>query len=395
MKISVNPDSAVPLHVQLLNQIRHLILSGEWPAGSRLPSEAALTRELLVSRGTIRHALKNAQVEGLVQRVPSKGTFVAPSPLRGALDRVIGYVTSDFLSDFQRQMLCGAEDLARARGYRLLFSTSSQEVSTENRLLEQMLVDQVSGILVWPIYEDDPSRALFRLAQRCETPVVFMDRSVPGLKCDHVTSDNYTGAYRATEHLIRIGHDRIVFLSRPLLRLSTIADRLRGYRQALRDAGLEPQEPWLIAASQKETGEQYTLRLYSSAATSFETEAVARRLRGPDRPTAIFAMNDLTALLAYKAAIQAGLAVPDDLSLVGFDDMDFVTLLPTPLTTVAQDAFALGRRAAELLVERVEGYGGPPRSELIPTQLKVRASTAPPQQSCEAEGTSGLRTGGP
>ncbi|MEA3338139.1 MAG: substrate-binding domain-containing protein [Chloroflexota bacterium] len=108
-----------------------------------------------------------------------------------------------------------------------------------------------------------------------------------------------------------------------------------------------------------------------------EIAAIEERLQMPQPPTAIFAMNDLTALLALKAASLAHLSVPRDLSLVGFDDMDFVAFLPVPLTSVAQDPFALGRRAAELLIERIEGHEGPPRMELLPTRLKVRATTAP------------------
>ncbi len=378
MRLSVNPESAVPLHVQLLDQIRHLILSGEWAPGSRLPSEADLGRDLAISRGTIRQALQNAEVEGLIERVPSKGTFVAQRPVREAPLRLIGFITSDFLSDHQRQLLRGAEDLARSRGYSILFSSSSQDLATENRLLDQMVAEQVSGVLIWPIYEDAPSRRLFELGVRCDPPMVLMDRTVPGLVCDSVTSDNYAGAYAATEHLIRLGHQRIVFLTRPLLELSTIADRLDGYRDALQEAGITPLEPWCIEPSVGERGEQYALHQYSSAGTSVEIAAIAKRLQEPQRPTAIFAMNDLTALLALKAANLVGLNVPRALSLVGFDDMDFVTLLPVPLSSVAQDTFALGRRAAELLIERIEGYEGPPRTELLPTRLMVRATTAPP-----------------
>jgi DNA-binding LacI/PurR family transcriptional regulator len=381
MRVSVNPESAVPLHVQLLDQIRHLILSGEWAPGSRLPSEADLRRDLQISRGTIRQALQNAETEGLIERAPSKGTFVAQTPSREAPLRLIGFITSDFLSDHQRQLLRGAEQLARSRGYGCLFSSSGQDLPTENRLLDRMVADHVRGMLIWPIYEDAPSRRLFELGVRCDPPMVLMDRTLPGLLCDSVASDNYAGAFAATQHLIQLGHRRIVFLTRPLLELSTIADRLRGHRDALQEAGCAHLEPWCIEPSLEERGEQYALHQYSSAGTSVEIAAIAERLQMPQPPTAIFAMNDLTALLALKAASLAHLSVPRDLSLVGFDDMDFVTFLPIPLTTVAQDTFALGQRAAELLIERIEGYEGPPRSELIPTHLRERESTAPPPVS--------------
>ncbi len=331
-----------------------------------------------ISRGTIRQALQNAEIEGLIERVPSKGTFVAQNPARETPTRLIGFITSDFLSDHQRQLLRGAEHLARSRGCGVLFSSSSQDLETENRLLDQMVADQVSGILIWPIYEDAPARRLFELGRQCEPPMVLMDRTLPGLVCDSVASDNYGGAYAASKHLIELGHHHIVFLTRPLLELSTIADRLRGYRDALREAGYAPQEPWCIEPSPEESGEQYALHQYSSAGTSREMLAIARRLQEPQPPTALFAMNDLTALLALKAANSAGLSVPQDLSIVGFDDMDFVTFLPLPLTSVAQDTFALGKRAAQLLVERIEGYEGSPRTEILSTRLMVRATTGPP-----------------
>lgn len=381
MKISVNPDNAVPLHVQLLNQMRHLILSGEWAPGSRLPSEADLQRDLRISRGTIRQALKNAAIEGLIERVPSKGTFVAQPPPCDAPSHTIGYITSDFLSDFQHQVLRGAEQAARAKGFRLLFSSSNQDVNTENQLLQQMIADQVSGIVIWPVFGDSPPRLLLELGKQCEPPLVLMDRTLRGLACDSVTSDNYAGAYAATEHLVQLGHERIVFMTRPLLQLSTIADRLTGHGDALRDAGKTPSEPWIIGSESHGQGERYTLELYNGSVTGAETTKIAKRLGQSRRPTAILAMNDLTALLALKAATQANLSVPRDLSLVGFDDLYFLAFLPLPLTTVAQDTHELGKRAAELLIERIEGCADPPRSELLPTRLVVRASTAEPPHS--------------
>lgn len=380
MEITVARDSTIPLHMQLLNQLRHLILSGQWSPGSRLPSETELQRQLKISRSTIRQALNNAEAEGLIERVPGKGTFVARSPTSNLNNHLIGYITFDFLSDFQRQLLSGAESVARAKGYRILFCNSNRDVTEENRLLDQLLEDRVGGILIWPALDNNPSRHLFRLANQSLIPLVLMDRTLRGLVCDYVISDNYTGAYAVTEHLAGLGHRRIAFLSRPILQLLPIAERLRGYREALQNAGLTPLEPWLVGTADREMGTGYALRSYN-AASSQEIEQIARYLKDPQRPTAIFAMNDLMAMQALKAANLAGLRVPDDLSLAGFDDMDVVSHLEVPLTTVAQDTFALGRRAAELLIERIEGFSGPPRREVLPTRLRVRASTGPPAAS--------------
>jgi DNA-binding LacI/PurR family transcriptional regulator len=368
--------------MQLLNQLRHLILSGQWTPGSRLPSETELQRQLKISRSTIRQALNNIETEGLIERVPGRGTFVAAPPPNNHLSHFIGYVTVDLLSsnETQYKLLSGAESIAKEKGYRILFSNSNQQVDEEGRLLDQLLKDKVGGILIWPALNNDPSRRLFQLIRQGSIPIVLLDRTLPSLNCDCVSSDNYTGGYNAVKHLLDLGHQRIAFLSRPILQLSTIADRLRGYQQALQDASLTPLPPCLVGIVDQELTTPLAISAYSSG-VSPEIEQIARYLESSERPTAIFAMNDLMALQALKAASQVGLRVPDDLSLVGFDDMDIVAHLDVPLTTVAQDIFRLGEQATKLLIERIEGDKGPPRQETLPTQLQIRASTTTPATS--------------
>jgi len=382
MKITIDHDESIPLYVQLLEQLHRLILSGEWAPGSRLPSEAELQRQLKISRSTIRQALNNAEVQGLIERVPGKGTFVARSPTGVQGSHLIGYITCDSFRYFQGQLVSGAESIVRAREYRVVFCNSNRDVDEENRLLEQLVLeDKVEGILIWPVLYDDPSRRLFRLAHQGLVPLVLVDRTFDGLTCDYVTSDNYGGARAAVEHLVELGHRRIVFLSRPILQLLTIAGRLRGYQDAVRDAGLTLLDPWLVGVAGQEMEIIFALHSYSEVASQ-EVEQIVQYLQAPQRPTAIFAMNDMMAMQAVKAASLAGLRVPEDLSLVGFDDEGIVTtLLDVPLTTVAQDGFAMGKRAAELLIERIEGYDGSARQEVLRTELRVRASTAPPAVS--------------
>jgi GntR family transcriptional regulator of arabinose operon len=379
MEISITRDSSTPLHEQLLNQVRYLILSGVWTPGDLLPSETELQRQLEISRSTVRQAFSNAEAQGLIERVPGKGTFVTRSPTGKPDSHLIGYVTCFSFRHLQSQLLGGAENVVSNKGYRVVFCSSNGKVNEENRLLEQLaLEDKVEGILIWPVLHDDPSRHLFQLARQGLIPLVLVDRTFNGLTCDYVTSDNYAGAYAAVEHLLELGHRRIIFLSPSILQLSTVAERLRGYQDALKDADLTPLEPWLVGAVNREMRISVALRSFSDAAGP-DVEQIARYLESPQRPTAIFAMNDMMALQAIKAAGLVGLRVPQDLSLVGFDDESIVnTLLDVPLTTVAQDAVAMGRRAAEFLIERIEGYNGPPRGEVIPTELRVRASTASP-----------------
>jgi DNA-binding LacI/PurR family transcriptional regulator len=184
--------------------------------------------------------------------------------------------------------------------------------------------------------------------------------------------------WRVVQHLLDLGHERIAFLSRPILHLSTIAARWRGYQDTMRAAGLAPLEPWLVGLP----GQELTMSValgHGSSAHSQDVEEILQGLGVKPRPTAVFAINDVMAVVLLKAARASGLEVPRDLSLVGFDDVPIITsLFDVPLTTVTQDAQAMGKRAAELLFERIQGYNAPGRRELLPTRLKVRASTAPP-----------------
>ncbi len=377
MDITIDHDSTIPLHAQLLNQIRHLIISGEIGPGSRLPSESELQRHLKISRSTIRQALSNAEAEGLIERVPGKGSFAKAFSPNNQQRNFIGYITFDFFSDFQRHLLSGAESVTRSQGYRILFCNSNGDVEEENRLLDQLLQDGVKGILIWPAWKSDQARRLYQIAKQNSIPIVLMDRTLKGLNKDYVLSDNYTGAYEATKYLIDIGHRKIVFLTRPLLELLPIAERVRGYRKAMDEKGIVPSDPWLIGKIDKEIASRVILKIENSYIQQ-EIEEISEHLNRGDRPTAIFAMNDIVALQALRAAKLSGIKVPEELSIVGFDDIDIASYFETPLTTVSQNTFYIGKRSAELLIERIRGYSGPPRKELIPTQLRVRESTASP-----------------
>jgi len=378
-KLNIIHEGAIPLHAQLLNQLRHLILSGKWAADTRMPSETALQRQLNISRSTIRQALSNAEAEGLITRVPGKGTFVSATTLIRRSSHLIGYVTDDCCSRMQSRVLMGVQDIAAAHGYRVLFGHSNASVESEDLFLDQLVFeDQVAGVLIWPVMRDGPSGRLHELAGQGTVPVVVVDRSIDGLSCDFVTSENYLGARSAVQHLLELGHRKIAFLSRPILFLSTITERLRGYQDAMRSAGVEPLEPMLAGHAREELGTRSVLRDGGTALVQ-DIDTIAGHLNSVERPSAIFAANDIMAIQAMKVARMLGLRVPQDLSIVGFDDdVFFTSLLDVSLTTVAQDAQRMGHRAAELLIERIQGYDGAAREERLPVVLKVRDSVAPP-----------------
>lgn len=382
--VIISHNGTPSLHVQLHNQLRQLIVSGHWPHGTRIPSETELAQHLRISRSTVRLALHQTEIEGLIERIVGRGTFVAYptsstypsySTAQGRESRLIAFLTSSFDAESHLMMLKGAENTVKAHGYQITFNhvqTQQEEID----LLLRMREDEVAGVLLWP--NAAASRALpgdSLSYQRLRVPLVLLDRQVYSLDCDCVTSDNYGGARAAMEHLIELGHRQIAFLSHHEMDLLPVKERYRAYRDSMQDAGLTPLAPWLIG----QPGNEIDAIRSSIDVNSAELQQIkACLLSAMPRPTAILGLHDYLAVLAVRAIQQLDLRVPDHISVAGFDDTDPAVLLEVPLTTVAQDPFTIGKEAARLLIERIEGASVPARLLLIPTQLRVRSSTAMP-----------------
>ena len=367
----IEHDSLVSLHVQLHNQMRRLILSGRWAYGTRIPTESQLVTHLNISRSTVRLALHMAEVEGLIERTRGRGTFVAyqaPTP-----NRPLAFVATDLNTDYQLLILKGAEREARARGYRVIF-TNAPDQEEELRILADLVKDDIAGIMLWPrpSGEREVNRVLYA---QLILPTILIDRPIPGLnqiRC--VTSDNYGGAAQLMQHLFSLGHRDIVSLSHQQTHLLPVADRLRAYADAFEVIGLVPPDPWLIGDPEEEIGSKHVMRAYDNAdmphIIAIQAYVTQRQ------PTAVFAINDHVAVLAALAMRQLGLRIPQDISIAGFDDADLSVYMNVPLTTVAQDTFEIGRRAAQLLINQIENPGQVGQNQFVPTQLRVRESTA-------------------
>jgi LacI family transcriptional regulator len=194
------------------------------------------------------------------------------------------------------------------------------------------------------------------------TPLVAVDPHTGPSSIPTVHGDNLAGAITATEHLISLGHRRIGFLAgRP--DLESARQREQGYRDALRGAGI-PIDPALIRVG------DYELEM--------SEEPARELLTVPDRPTAVFAANDLSAIQTMHVARTLGLAVPDDVSVIGFDNIPESALMSPPLTTIDQSIQEMGKRAVELLIGLIEGTLEQPRHVTLPTRLVVRQSSGPP-----------------
>lgn len=377
--IKILEESLYSLHAQLYQNLRRLIYTGHWPTNSLVPSEQLIAKHLKISRSTVRLAFQRAELEGLIRRVAGKGTFVAFSRQNGHQSGSIAFI-SPFqpLSEWGAMLLNGAESAARARGYRLLYCRRNED-QREVELLQELQDDNIAGILLWPEAREALTHDEIESYRQLHVPVVLMDRTIEGMEHDCVTSENYAGASLLMQHLIELGHRHIVFITHRCIQLLTVSERLRACEAAMRQAGLSPCSPWLIGDGFRETDERQILDPASDAGAVEIMQIIRYIQETTPRPTAIFALNDNIAILAMRAATLLGIRVPHELSIAGFDDMPFTACLNVPLTTVAQDTMAIGRQAAQLLINRITGWDGPTTIELIPTQLKIRLSTARPE----------------
>jgi GntR family transcriptional regulator, arabinose operon transcriptional repressor len=377
--IKLEHNSYISLHVQIHNQLRQNIISKRWKHGERIPTEAQLSKHLDISRTTVRIALQRAEVEGLIRRTAGRGTFVTYETPENTSSRLIGYVTRSFDNEIHRLHLNSVETELRSAGYRVIFSnanTSDEEVS----ILEQLLEDNIEAVMLYPHAESTQAQKdiLGRYISQ-NIPVVFLDRIVDGIDLDYVSSDNFTGGYSVVNHLIELGHEHIVFLQPNINGLLPIDDRYRGYFNALEEHGLPVYDPWFINSS--DGYEFFEADIFNAVLEEKSTliEDVLKNLNNAEpRPTAIFCVNDSLALITLLAIQKIGLKVPDDMSIAGFDDISLASYMSVPLTTVAQNAYELGRVGAQILIERLEGDTSPPIRQMIPTRIQIRMSTSTP-----------------
>jgi DNA-binding LacI/PurR family transcriptional regulator len=354
-------------YAQLMIHFREQILDGSLPAGARLPTELELAAEHQISRGTVRQAMSALVNEGLLERVRGRGTFVRPllpiaSPAGRAAERRIGLVLAHSSgSQLDLDILIGVEHAAKSRGYQVSFAYAEESLEELDRDIARLRADNVAGMIIFPVSDASYDESIWRLAAD-HVPFVLVDRYFPDLESDYVVADNHGGGYRATEHLLILGHRRVgfVYSAKGSLLTTSVRDRWQGYRRALLEYG-QPYDEQLVF--------QWPDRSNADPAGAFD-----HLLLREGGPTAIFAVNDAVALELLQAAQRAGLRVPEALALVGFDDLSFAAHLSPPLTTVAQPRMDIGLRAGHLLINRIEGQGNLPRHIDLPTSLIVRES---------------------
>ncbi|MEU6419567.1 LacI family DNA-binding transcriptional regulator [Streptomyces spiralis] len=284
--------------------------------------------------------------------------------LRAGRSRIMGLLVLDMGNPFFVDVARGAERAAREAGLGVMVCNSAQSVGEEAEYLSLFAEQRVRGVLLTPTDATGRNIAAFR---RHNIPFVLVDRVAEGASECSVSVDDVAGGALAVRHLVDAGHRSIAYVSGPP-GLNQVRDRRTGALNALREAGLGPDV----------LRELPTERLDVAAGR----DAGARLLGLADRPTAVFCANDLLALGVLQAMYAAGVGVPDDLAIVGYDDIEFAAAAAVPLTSVRQPAVTMGALAAELLLEETETREGAAaahehRRVVLQPELVVRSSTLP------------------
>jgi LacI family transcriptional regulator len=269
---------------------------------------------------------------------------------------VLALIVPDVANPFFTKMVRGAENVAWHNGYRAILCNTERDLNREKAYIEDMLAQRVEGLLLAPT--SDQSRHHLSLLEQHKVPVVLLDRSIEGVDYDLVQGDNLNGAYRIVQHLIGLGHRRIAMISGPL-DISTSRDRLKGYQQALEVKGI-PYEQELIIQTEVDQAGGY--------------QAAKQLLQFKERPSAVFAVNNLAAVGIVQAVRESGLDIPKDLALVCFDDIEFASVICPFLTVMAQPAESFGTLALQLLLERMAGRATERRQVTLAAELIVRES---------------------
>ena len=320
-----------------------------------------------VSLGTVSNVLNRpdkvrATTRDRVERAMRELGFVrneSARQLRAGRGSSIGYVMLDGSNPFFTDVAAGMERAAEVAGLSLFLCNSDQRPESERDYLSRLEQLRVQGILITPV---DPGSAVLDQLQLRGIPVVVVDRSRPHSNCCTVAVDDVLGGRLAAEHLLDLGHERIAFVGGPD-RIGQVRDRKEGVRAGLAAAG-RPVQPLVDVHTQGlsiDEGMNATERIAGMAAA--------------ERPTAVFCANDMLALGVLQRCVALGLRVPDDLALVGYDDIVFAAAAAVPLTSVRQPRREMGRVAAELLVDEATDPEHRHEQILFEPELVARAST--------------------
>jgi LacI family transcriptional regulator len=330
-----------------------------------MPTIKDVARQVGVSTATVSHVINNTRFvsEGLKQKILQtiRELNYQPNAIARSLVKrkthTIGIIISDILNPFYTAIVRGVEDVTYKSGYNVVLCNTDEDPEKEILYIQILMEKRIDGLVISTAFQDGGHPLLSQLKG---IPLVAVVRKIKNLASDAVLGDNSGGVYQAIDHLIRLGHREIGIISGPT-GLSSGAERLAGYRKALEGHRIPIEEDWIkIGDFKRESGYSLTKELFKLSPF----------------PTALFVANNQMTIGALQALTELKIRIPEDISFVSFDDMEWYSFLNPPLTTVEHSPYLLGKTAGEVLLQRIGHKRKNPKRVLIPSHLIVRKSTA-------------------
>lgn len=350
-------DKTGPHHLyeKVANSIRKDINEGKYNVGESIPSLRALAQSFGVGVPTARQAVQLLVNEGLLYTKPSSGVYVKSRV--GSYHSQIALVLPDISNPFYAAIARAVETTCRKAGFQVILVNTYYDENEESRVLSDLMVQDIGGIIIAPIPEAANAET-YRAVQQSGTPIVSIVRELEGVESSSVITEDYNGVRDLLNYLVQIGHKKIGYIASYPSNRRKVA--LQAYKDALKSNDLEYRDEWVqMSALQGISGGK---------------EAVIKMLAFSEKPSAIFTCNDLTAIGALHGIRQIGLRVPEDIAVIGFDNIEVAEYLEVPLTTVEQPKTDMGRIGAKLLIEEIQGRASEIRKVSLRPRLIVRES---------------------
>lgn len=354
-----DPNSPLPKYHQLKKYLQRKIRQGELTPGQQIDTENYLAKQFNLSRQTVRQALGDLEKDGWIIRQQGRGTFVADRAAKksGQIALVIKSVSNFIFPEIIR----GIDSVLSEAGFELKLYLSQDDPEREAEYLKKIADNEVDGVIIEPSKNAGPcvNYRYYQELDQKEIPYLMIHSYWPELDPAYYIVDDCWGGYIATQYLLQLGHRKIAGIFN--IDVKQGLDRLAGYKKALLEYGIEP-ESWLIGEYQ-----------YKTDHDSFPYHFLQHLLGRPEKPTAIFCYNDLDAVRALDAIRSANLKVPDDFSIVGYNDSILATASEVKLTSIKHPKREFGREAARMIINMSGRKIEKPRL-IVQPELIIRSS---------------------
>tara|TARA_B100001996_G_C18660611_1_gene592909 strand:- start:909 stop:1988 length:1080 start_codon:yes stop_codon:yes gene_type:complete len=353
----INDKSPVPKYFQLQTWLQDRIEQGYYATNEKIPTEVELVKLSGLSRATVRQALRNLEQDGYIVRKKRVGSFVLKIEKDTKNIPTVGILIPDIRSGYAPILARGAEDEATKNNISLILCNTDDLLSQAKYHIDRLINLKVSGVIYVPVAASDKDNLqIIKKLKRKNIPVVLADRGIQDSEIDIVTTNNFEGSRQIAQHLINEGHERIAFLSNKLY--STERLRYDGFISKMKEANIN-QDPAITILDKG----AFNVNRYLTH--------VHKILKNKKKFTAVYAGHDRIALLFYSAAKNMGLSVPEDFSLVGYDNMPLTTI---SLTTMHQPIYEMGQESVRLIIARINNENSNIKNIILNSTLIKRSS---------------------